>query len=466
MASKKEILTIILIIIATTVGYIAQSIITTGISVLMTEFNLTAGTAQWISTSYILVLGIMIPPTAYLTHRFKTKTIVCSSLIVFTLGSIISFITPNFELLLIGRILQAAGAGILMPVLQIAIFKVLPANKWNFIMSIVGLAIAVGPSLAPTIGGLIIDSYGWRTIFEILSIIGGIMLIIMALFGKNLSETEKYPLDISSLILSIFACTGLILGLSNISSFGTYSLYVWIPLIIGILSLILFVKRQKSLENPLLHLDVLKNKYFTTGTILPALMHFIVIGYTVILPIYVQNICGYSATIAGIVLLPGTLFMAFCNFIGPNLAEKIGVRKVLIISSILITIGVGSMVFYNQNTSINMMIISQLIRCGGIGLGMITISTWSLSIVTDEIEDATAITNTIRQITAAAGSALLAVMMTCIAGGPIVANSISVMAFDLTSGFTTLLGIICLILSILFVRNREEIQDYLKPKKN
>lgn len=462
MASKKEVLTIIIMLIATAIGMIGQTIVSTSLNVIMTDFNISATTVQWIMTIYILILGVMIPPTAYLTHRFKTRVLISAALSVFTIGSIIGFLSPNIYVLIVGRILQAAGSGVLLPILQIAIFKILPESKWNITMSLVGLTIAIAPSIAPTLGGSIVDSMGWRAIFEILTALGVIMLILTIATTKNLSETENYPLDFLSLILSVLMCLGPILGLSNITAYGLTNIpYVWAPIIIGLICLYLFAKRQGKIKDPLLNLKVLDNKYFVAGTILPALMHFTIIGITIILPIYVQSTCGLSSTTSGFILLPGTAFMAFTNFLGPNLAEKIGAKKTLIISSIIMTIGMIWMAFFNAQTSVMEMIVAQVVRCGGVGLGMVTATTWALSVATYDIEDATAINNTFRQIVGASGSAILTAMMTGLAGGVMAANAISVQAFDITCFFTAVLGIICLIVSVLYVKDRDVVEKEL-----
>ena len=462
MASRKEILTIIIMLIATAVGMVGQTIVSTSLNAIMLDFNVSATTAQWIMTIYILILGVMIPPTAYLTHRFKTKTLITAALSVFTVGSVIGFVAPNITVLITGRILQAAGSGILLPILQIAIFKILPEDRWNVTMSLVGLTIAIAPSIAPTLGGSIVDSMGWRAIFEILTIIGIAILVLTVIFTKNLSETEDYPLDVISLILSIAMCLCPILGLSNITAYGIGNLeYVWIPIIVGLIALYLFVNRQRKIKDPLLNLKVIRNKYFCAGTFILAFMQFTTIGITIILPIYVQSTCGLSSTTAGLILLPGTAFMAVTNFIGPNLADKIGAKKVLIISSVIMTIGLVWMGLFNTNTSVMEMIISQIVRCGGIGLGLVTSATWALSVATYDIEDASAINNTFRQIIGASGSAILTAIMVGLAGGAMAANEISIQAFDITCLLTALLGIACLIISIIYVKDKDIVRKEL-----
>lgn len=184
---------------------------------------------------------------------------------MFTLGSFLSFLSPNFSILLIGRILEAIGTGVLMPVPQILIFKVLPPNKWNLYMGLFGFIIGILPALGPTIGGMLSDTVGWKIIFLLFTVGSLFLLIISNVFIKFSLETEDYPLDAISLILSIVAYAGIMAGFTNIAEYDFSLIYVILPIIIGIISLIIFLNRQKRIENPLINLKVLKNSYILYG---------------------------------------------------------------------------------------------------------------------------------------------------------------------------------------------------------
>lgn len=457
--NKKPIATLGIMLFGTILGFLAQTILSTGLPSIMADLNINAGKAQWLTTLYLLVLGVMIPPTAYLIRKYSTKTLLNISAIVFTIGSLIGYLSPGFAGLLIARVLQAAGCGVILPVLNVAIFKVLPKEKWNMAMGILGLAICVSPVLGPTLGGILVDAYGWRSLFGVLLILGIIITVLSIIFTINLSETEDYPLDFASLILSILVCVGIIAGIGNISSYGIANIIVWLPLIIGIVSLVIFVNRQNKLQTPLLQLSVFKTREFTAGTIMVSVIQFVSLGIVVVLPIYIQDVCGYSATISGFVVLPATILMAVCMLAGGKLAEKFGIRPLAIVANILFVIGVGAMIFFNASTSLLVMGIIQLFRCAGTGLIMMSITTWSFIFVTDKIEDATAINNTLRQIAAAMGSAILAVIMTMVAGGTIDASANSVFAFRVTCMAATILAVIGLMISIIYVKTNEEKAD-------
>ena len=455
--NKTGLMTLIIVILAFAVTLISQSIVTTSLPYYMQDFSVSSATVQWIYSVFLLVMGVMIPPTAYITKRFKIKTILTTSLILFIIGSVLCFSSIRFEILIVGRILEAMGTGILIPIGQILIFRIMPEEKWGFYMGLMGFLVGIVPAMGPTFGGIIVDLFNWRVIFEFLAIMTFIILILAILFANFELETENYPLDFPSLILSILFCAGIMAGFSNIAEFGFSIVYVILPIIIGAIALIIFVKRQNKIEKPLINLNVLKNKYFVYGTVFAALLYFVMCGINVIVPLFVQNVAYYSSTESGLILLPAAVIMIVFNFIGPVLADKIGIRQVLIISSILNILGFVCMMTYNMNSTFEYLFITQIIRGIGCGLGLTPAITWTMSIVSDNVEDATAINNTARQVIGAIGSSVTVVIMQILANGSITHNQISVNSFSLTSLMMIIITVILLIITILFIKNKKDI---------
>ena len=451
--------TLIVFIVAAAILSAAQSVVTTGISGIMADFNISSTTAQWIYSSFLLVLGVMIPLSAFFTRRFKVKTILLASLSLFLIGSLIAFIAPNIEALILARVIQAVGSGILLPITQIVLFKVIPEEKWQIYMGLFGFIIGIAPAIAPTAGGLIIDYVGWRSIFLIFAAAIAVLIVIALVVVKLEFETGPYPLDASSLVLCVLACVGIMLGFSNIAENGFDLIWVILPIVIGAVSLVLFVKRQFGIETPLLDLKALKNKYFFFGTLFSALLYFTMCGLNVIMPLFVQNVAYHSATVSGLVLLPATLVMIVFNFVGPLMANKIGVRKVLILSCIFTIVGYLLMMTYRVDSSVEYMIATQIVRAVGAGLGLMPAVTWTIAVVSGDVEDATAINNTVRQIIGAIGSALAVVLMAIFAGGNVARNAVSVAAFGQTSLVMAVLAVVSLVIVIIY--NKDEIHDLM-----
>lgn len=459
MRLDKNMITVIILNLAAAILTGAQSIVTTGLTEIMYEFSIPSTTAQWLYSAFLLVVAVMVPLSAFLTRRFKLKTILISSLVLFLIGSVVDFVAPNIIVMIIGRIIQAAGAGIIIPISQIVIFKVFPEEQWQTYMGIFGFIIGVAPALAPTIGGYIIDLAGWRTIFLIFAVIIAILTAISFAVVKLEFETEPYPLDISSLILCVVGCVGIMFGFTNIAQNGFDLIWVILPIVIGVISMIIFIRRQFNIETPLVDLNPLKNKYFFLGTLFTSLIFFTMCGINVIMPLFAQSVSYYDATTSGLILLPATLMLVVFNLISPVLTNRFGVQKVLIAASVLTVAGFLLMIPYNQTTPIEYMIVTQIIRTIGAGLGLMASTTWTIAIVSGDVEDATAINSTVRQISAAIGSALAVVLMATFAGGNIGHDLASVHGFSLTALFMAILGVICVIIAIVYLK--DDIHDLM-----
>jgi len=455
--NKNGLVTLIILIMASAVTLISQSIVTTSLPYYMADFSISSAMVQWTYSVFLLVIGVMIPLTAYITKRFRIKTIMTTSLVLFIIGSVLCFLSTSFEVLIVGRILEAMGTGILMPIGQILIFKIMPEEKWGFFMGLMGFLVGIVPAMGPTMGGIIIDLYNWRVIFEFLAMITFVILILAVLFANFELETQDYPLDFPSLILSILFCAGLMIGFSNIAEYGVGLTHVILPIVIGVITLLIFVNRQKKIEKPLVNLKVLKNRYFVYGTVFAALLYFVMCGINVMVPLFVQSVAYYSPTESGLILFPAALIMIVFNFISPIMADKIGIKPVLISSSVFNIIGFAAMMTYNMNSTFEYLLITQLIRGIGCGLGLSPAITWAMSVVAGDVEDATAINNTARQVIGAIGSSVTVVIMQILANGKITHNQISVSSFSITSLLLIVLTVILLIIAILFIKNKNDI---------
>ena len=450
---------LVLFILAASLVTIAQSIITTGVIYLMGDFSVSSTQAQWSYSAFLLVVGVMIPLSAYISRKFSARIIFFFSLTIFLLGSIICYFSTSLIVLIIGRVLQAIGNGIIMPYVQILLLRTIPEEKWQTYMGLYGLVIAIAPVIGSFIGGFVITLYGWRELFSFFTVATIIILVLGTFFVKDNSPTEDYPLDYLSVVLSIIGCAGVMLGFTNVADYGFTHYLVILPIIIGIISLILFVKRQSKLDKPLINLSILKNKYFLVGTTFICILFSCLNGCTALIPIFIQGIAYNSAIISASVLLPGGLMIIVFNIIGPLLTNRIGIKKVLIVGCIVSIIGFATMMFYTQDSSFEFMTITQSIRLIGAGLVLMPATTWTLTMVSDKVEDGTAVNNTLRQIFAAIGSSVVVVIAAVLAGGAIDHNTASVVAFNQTSLILLVLHVVMLILTILFIDDKEKIEN-------
>ena len=455
---NKKMNLLVLFIIAASLVTIAQSIITTGVVYLMSDFSVSSTQAQWSYSAFLLVVGVMIPLSAFISRRFSSKTIFFFSLIIFLLGSVICYFSTSLTILIIGRVLQAIGNGIIMPYVQILLLKSIPEEKWQTYMGFYGLIIAIAPVIGSFIGGFVITLYGWRTLFSFFTISTIILIVLGLIFVKDTSQTEDYPLDYLSVILSVIGCAGVMFGFTNVADYGFTHYLVILPIIIGIAALILFVRRQPKLDKPLINMDILKNRYFSVGTVFICILFFALNGCTALVPIFIQGVGYNSAIFSASVLLPGGLLIIVFNIIGPLLTNKIGIKKVLIMGCVFSIIGFGAMMLYTQDSSFEFMTITQSIRYIGAGLALMPATTWTLTMVSDKVEDGTAVNNTLRQISAAIGSSIVVVMVAVLAGGSIDHNHASVVAFNQTSLILLVLHIVMLILTVVFIDEKDKVK--------
>ena len=449
----------VLFILAASLVTIAQSIITTGVVYLMGDFSVSSTQAQWSYSAFLLVVGVMIPLSAYISRRFSARTIFFFSLIIFLLGSIICYFSTSLIVLIIGRVLQAIGNGIIMPYVQILLLRTIPEEKWQTYMGLYGLVVAIAPVVGSFIGGFVITLYGWRELFSFFTVATIIILVLGTFFVKDNTPTQDYPLDCWSVALSIIGCAGVMLGFTNVADYGFTHYLVILPIIIGIITLIIFVKRQSKLDKPLINLSILKNRYFLVGTTFICILFSCLNGCTALIPIFIQGVAYNSAIVSASVLLPGGLMIIAFNIIGPLLTNRIGIKKVLIMGCIVSIMGFAAMMFYTQDSSFEFMMITQSIRLIGAGLVLMPATTWTLTMVSDRVEDGTAVNNTLRQIFAAIGSSMVVVIVAVLAGGAIEHNHASVVAFNNTSLILLVLHVIMLVLTILYIDDKDRIEN-------
>ena len=457
--SNNKMQLLVLFILAASLVTVAQSIITTGFVYLMSDFSVSSTQAQWSYSVFLLVVGVLIPLSAFISRKFSARLIFLFSLIIFFLGSVICYFSNSLFVLISGRIFQAIGNGVIMPYVQILLLRITPEEKWQTYMGLYGLVIAIAPVVGSFIGGYVIALYGWRELFSFFTIATLILLVLGIIFVKDNTPTENYPLDYLSVVFSIMGCAGIMIGFTNVADFGFTHYLVIVPLIIGVITLILFVKRQLKLDKPLINLSILKNKYFLVGTIFICILFSCLNGCSALLPVFIQGIAYHSPIISASVLLPGGLLIIVFNIIGPLLTNRIGIKKVLIIGCFISIIGFATMMFYTQDSSFEFMTITQSIRFIGMGLVLMPATTWSLSMVSDKIEDGTAVNNTLRQVFAAIGSSITIVIVAVLAGGTIGHNSASVTAFNQTSLFLLILHIVMLILTVVFIDDKDKIKN-------
>ena len=229
------------------------------------------------------------------------------------------------------------------------------------------------------------------------------------------------------------------------------------PVIVGVICLVLFFKRQNRIEKPLINLNILKNRYFTIGILVLAIGYFMYNGCTALIPIFVQGIASYDAITTSLIVFPGGVALIIFNFVGPLLATRFGIKTPIFLGCTGLMIGHILMIFFTRDSSVVFLAVSQFIRYVGFGLLFIPILTWAISMVSDKSEDASTVYNTSREIVGSIGSSILVVVTSALAGGEIGPNSVSEVAFTQTSIILVILTAAIFIISMLFIKEKDEI---------
>ncbi|MEK0307008.1 MDR family MFS transporter [Bifidobacterium favimelis] len=404
--------------VITFLGNFTQLQLASALPTIVKEFHINLTTGQWLTSVFQLVMGVMVPLTGFLTKRFSTRQIVITSMTVFTLGSLLSWQSTSFAIVLLGRILEAIGTGTMWPVLQITVFSIYPLSKRGMAMGTVGLAMSVAPAIGPTLGGWQTDANGWRSIFLTLSICGALALIVSAIWLRNFGERDSgIKADFFSVGLSVVGFGGLMYGFTNIENYPITSLMTWPFMLVGLLGIVWFVLRQLHRTSPLLDLRVLKVKNFTVGTIIASMSFFAFSSVTVILPMYIQTDRGYTATMSGLVMLPGAIGTAIAQFFGGRLLDRWGARPVALTGCTILCLGTVALSMIGSGTWIGLVSICQFIRQIGMGFTLMPLTTWSLNnLAPRDVSAGSAVTNTARQIAGAVGAPILVIIMESITG--------------------------------------------------
>ena len=404
------------LLIGSFLALLNQTLLVTSLPQIMKDLNIDANTVQWLTTAFLLANGIMVPITAFLIERFSTRHLYLTSLGLFAAGTLLAALSPNFPALLTGRIIQAAGAGIMLPLMQTVMLVIFPINKRGAAMGMAGLVIAFAPAIGPTLGGWIVDHYTWRYLFYLVLPISLLTIIFTYFSLKNVMEVTHPRVDILSITLSSLGFGGLLYGLSLAGSAGWGSLTVMISIIVGAIALVAFIRRQLGMETPLLEFRVFSRPLFTFATILAMVTCMVMIGIETILPLYIQNVRGGTALASGLLLLPGAIVMGIMNPVSGMIYDKIGAKKLSIIGLALLSLATIPFFLLTPSTSLTFLAVVYAVRMFGLSMTMMPLMTASLNVLPYHLlAHGTAMTNTMRLIAASLGTALLITIMSSVA---------------------------------------------------
>ncbi|WP_455920305.1 MDR family MFS transporter [Priestia megaterium] len=393
------------------VGILSENALNIALNNLMEVFHISAATAQWLTTGFLLVLGILSPVSGLLLQRFTTRQLFISSLTSLIIGTVIAAIGLNFEMLMVARVLQAIGLGLLMPLIFNTVLFMYPQEKRGAAMGTVGLVYMFAPALGPTVAGVIIEYLSWHFIFWISLPFLIIGFLIGLKYVENVTDVTKMRIDALSVLLSTIGFGGIVFGFSTAGegSVGWASPAVITSITVGVIALILFILRQIFMKQPLLNLRVFKHPMYIVGVIMVVASMMVFMSTMIILPMYLQNKngLGLSTLEAGLMLLPGS---ALNGILSPRMGswyDKYGPKRLVLPGIMIMALMLWFFSSISTSSSVTLIVMLHIGLMIGSSMVLMPAQTNGLNQLPPELyPHGTAVMSTVQQVAGAIGTAV------------------------------------------------------------
>ncbi len=451
--------------------FLTSTMLTTALPTLMKSFSISANTVQWLTTGFMLMMGIIIPITGFFLQRFDSRKLYLSAILIFGIGTLLCLSATNFWMILAGRLIQGAGVGITAPVYQTIMTSIFPPSKRGAAMGTAGMVVGLAPAIGPTLSGWILMHYSWRMLFLfILPIL--VLVLIMGWFTlRKVLPTKKAPIDWLSVLLSVVGFGSMLFAFSSVGNYQWTSPVVYVTLIVGLIVVGLFIWRSVKIKNPLLQLKVFAHREFSLSAALVAVSFMAMNGFTLILPMYLQTIRGESPLASGLTLLPGAIVIGLMNPITGRIFDRLGARNMAIAGMLLLTLATGSFIPITATTPVIDIVCLYTVRMMGISMVMMPVTTTGMNALPlNLISDGTVVNNTARQVFASMGTAVLVSVMSNVTmnhmpnhavatATPILFKKLAlhanVVGFRYAFGIATTFALIGLVMTFFLKRNKE-----------
>lgn len=453
---RKELVMVGVLLTGTLLAVLNLTMLSPALPAIMGDLGVDATTAQWLTSVYALVEAVVIPLSAYLVGRFTTRQLFITALSVFTAGSLAAAVAPNFWVLLLGRIMQAACTGAVMPMVFTVILLVFPREKRGTAMGVIGLIIGFAPAVGPSLSGLLVDSVGWRALFAIVTAFGVVVVVLAACLLRNYGNFARTSFDKLSVALSTAGLVCLLYGLSTFAS--TTNMVLTLGLIaVGIVLVAFYVRRQLKLPEPMLNVRILKTRPYATAACVVIIVQAALLGTEVITPLYIQGTLGFTATMSGLAMLPGAVIGAFTGLVSGRLFDRFGVRKVAVPGVLVAVLGASGLARLGIDANFITVVLTYTTLVIGLQFTMTPLNTWGVNSLDNRvIQHAQGLSNTMNQV---AGSFGTAVLVSVSALAPLVAPGASAAEQAYLGehmAYCTTFGLMCVaaLVIIFLVRNR------------
>lgn len=443
-----------------------ETVMSVAIPVVKADLNISAATAGWLTTAFLLTMAVVIPVTGFLIASVRFRTLFAISQGLFVVGTLIGAFAPGFAIVLLARVVQASGTAVLLPLLMTTVLNVVPEHERGRMMGRMSIVIAVAPAIGPTFSGLILEiaNNNWHALFDTMLPLGLIVLVVGVILVPNIEENSAKPIDILSVFLSAGAFGPLVYVLSRVGA--EFSLIDGILCAAGIVLLVLFIMRQRRLaprNRALLDLRTFRTKSFTLSTTILTFGFMLMFGVIIILPLYL-NLRGVDVKTIGLIVMPGPLIMGLMGPTVGRLFDTYGPRPLAIPGSIVLALGLFGLGFISASTPLWWIVACHIVFEIGLGLLFTPLFTFGLGDLPKNLyPDGSAILNTLQQVAGAVGTALFVALSTVIAAGLSGAGAAAPATDDLIRGYSIAmftaagLGVVLIFLTTLLKPQRKKI---------
>lgn len=411
-SAKPDYRLIVILLSGAFVALLSNTFLNVALPSIKNDFGVTTSTVQWVSTAYMLVSGVVIPTTAFMMQKFSARKLFLTAMLLFLSGTIIAGFSPTFIVLIIGRMIQASGSAILMPLLMNVMITSFPPHQRGTAMGLFSLVMFFAPAIGPTLSGFVVQNNSWHMLFFMMT---PVLVIVLAIGYFLLPEVQnKYQakLDVPSIILSTVGFGGMLYGLSTAGNEGWGSIDVILTLIIGAAALIMYITKQTRMKEPMLDFSVYKQPMYTLASLLVGTANMALFSGMILMPIFLQDLQGISPLETGLLLLPGAIIMGLMSPVSGKLFDMFGPKVLAIIG---LTLAVVTTFFFSRltlETSFSTLIIMYSVRAFGLTLVMTPVMTNGMNQLSAKLTPhGSSLNSMLQQVSGAVGIALLITIM-------------------------------------------------------
>lgn len=394
-------------------GLLTETAVNIAFPTLMKEYAVSASSVQWLTTGKMLIVAMITPVSAYLKKRFRTKSLFLFSGSIFLVGCLLGSFAGSFEVLVASAIVQGGGIGVALPMVFNIILEQVPASKTGTMMGCASLIMAAGPALGPTFGGIVVTALGWRAIFLLMVPLTILSLIAGGLTIQQKKEPDRLNLDKLGTLLVVIGFFFLVYSITSLESASGHPLQVVVFLFLGIVALLGFSVRASRRENPLVRLNVFRTAAFNWHLFSYVFMQIVFLGFSFVLSNYLQIVCGASAFLTGLCLLPGAMGQAFLSVYSGMILDKYGAKKPIYFGSVLAIVGAALFFVAGAYMQTAMVVVFYIIMEIGLGCTYGNTMTHALQTISPrDHSDGNAVFNTFGQLAGSMGTSIAAVILT------------------------------------------------------